>query len=113
MTNYEAKELIRRYRSGNCSEKERQLVRDWYYNLADQKGEIPSDAEIEQALTEVSASLPLVRTRRIPWRGIAAAFFALLVLSAGLYLLQLQGPDALIRGKIYKNEVALGETKTN
>src|SRR3546814_141814 len=111
MTKYEAKELIRRFRSGNCSEKERQLVRDWYYNLADQKGEIPSDAEIEQALKEVSASLPLVRTRRIPWRGIAAAFFALLVFSAGMYLLQKQGPDSRFSGNIYKNEVAPGGNK--
>lgn len=111
MTNHDAKNLIRKYRSGDCSEKEKQLLHAWYRSLAFGDGDVPPEAEIEHALEEVSASLPLERNRRFhPWR-IAAAVLVLFVFSAGIYFLREQGPHSRFSGNVYENDVAPGGNK--
>lgn len=111
MTNREAKELVRKYQAGNCTEDEKALLHAWYRSLAYRENNVPEEGDIEEALKEVSASLPLDRERKLPLGQIAAAVLVLFLFSAGVYFLREQQPDSQFSGNIYKNDVAPGGNK--
>ncbi|QEC51145.1 FecR family protein [Anseongella ginsenosidimutans] len=114
MTNKEAKELVRKYRAGNCTEEEKALLNAWYLSLASGNGQTPAREEIEKALKDVSGSLPLKKyyfIRSLQLGQIAAAVLVLFLFSASIYFLREQRPASGFSGNIYKNDVAPGGNK--
>lgn len=114
MTNKEAKELVKKYRDGTCTDHERAMLNAWYNTLASREATIPTPDEIEQALDEISSSLPLKKKhilRRISFRSVAAAVSVLCLLSAGLYFIGKNQTVSSQQGNIYKNDVAPGGNK--
>lgn len=112
MTNREAKELVRKYQAGNCTDEEKELLHAWYRSLAYEKNNtVPESGDIGEALKEVSASLPLEREKKLHLGQMAAAVLVLFLLSAGVYFLREQRPHSQFSGNIYKNDVAPGGNK--
>lgn len=114
MTNKEAKELVKKYRDGTCTDRERAMLNAWYISLASRETTVPTPDEIEQALNEISSSLPLKKKhilRRLSFRSIAAAVSVICLLSAGLYFFGKKQTVSSSYGNIYKNDVAPGGNK--
>jgi len=88
MLKQEAKDLLRKYLAGNCTEEERGLLETWY--LQHEIKDLPqiSEEEKEKQLDEVFNSLPIHHSpaRKIFLRTrIAAAAVFLITLGSGLY----------------------------
>jgi ferric-dicitrate binding protein FerR (iron transport regulator) len=89
MKNTDAVELLKKYRTGKCTEKEKALLETWYLQEATKSEmDFPVDA-LERLLDEVWESLPIhqpVKTNVRPlyiMRAVAAS--VLLLLSVGVY----------------------------
>lgn len=109
--------MIRRYRSGICTQEEKALLHTWYLSLARDKAAAGqqeftlTEQEIASAADEISANLPLRKTRIIQLsrlRKLAAAVVILCSFSAGAYLLWFKPPSSRVAGNVYKNDVAPG-----
>lgn len=83
MTDEEAKELFKKYAAGNCTEEEKALLHAWYLTYAAGKNVSLSENEIEAAVNEIWADLPVhqqpeqgVRIRHMTRIAAAVVLFA-------------------------------------
>lgn len=87
MTDEEAKELFKKYAAGNCTEEEKALLHAWYLTYAAGKNVSLSENEIEAAVNEIWADLPV---HQQPKRGVRIRHMtriaAAVVLFAGIAL---------------------------
>lgn len=93
MANKEAKALIEKYRSGNCTPKEKALLESWYIKQAAGNKVNLSEQELNEALDEIWNTLPvhvqerffIPIVRRMYTVRFAAAASVLVLLSFGTY----------------------------
>lgn len=87
MREIEAKELLQAYKSGRCTDEEREIVETWYEtSVSVQPGEI-SEKEVKSAADRVWVRLnqaPKAKTFRL-WQKISVAAAVLLIVTAGLF----------------------------
>lgn len=88
MREQEAKDLLKKYLAGNCTEEEKGLLETWY--LQHEINELPqiSEEQKEMQMDEVFSALPIHQNspRRVSlWPRIAAAAVVLMVLGSGIY----------------------------
>lgn len=107
MGNISAQELLKKYRSGDCTEEEKASVESWYLQMDPVSEALPAN-ELELALSRVSGKLPVAGRQpkqRSLWPKIAAAASILLLLSAGIYfILRRSKPaDDAAQNIAYKN----------
>lgn len=81
MQKKEIEELFERYRSGTCSDQEREIVERWYSNWNPDVSDL-SEHELRLDLEEIRERLPLTRRRTAYIYKISAA--AVLLLTVGL-----------------------------
>jgi transmembrane sensor len=90
MNNKKAEELLRKYRSGTCSEEERALVEQWYQEWDSGEPDLNPEelkAMREQTWQNLDVSHEKVRAFPFWYRGIAAIFaLAIFSVSAWLFL---------------------------
>ncbi|MBB5637437.1 ferric-dicitrate binding protein FerR (iron transport regulator) [Pedobacter cryoconitis] len=84
----DAKELLEKYKSGNCTPAEKAIVETWYLKFEQQKPQALSDTELEDAADRIWKKLPIhqetsIKRKLWPQIGVAAAI--LLTVSIGLY----------------------------
>lgn len=87
----QAKELLDKYKAGNCTDAEKAIVETWYLKFSKEGSELaPSD--LEAATDRIWDRLPIHEKVEIPvkksvlWPGIAAAAAVFLVAGIALYL---------------------------
>lgn len=82
----DAKELLEKYRSGNCTAAEKAIVETWYLNFEQETADPLTADELEQATDRIWAGLPIHEKSQLKlWPRITGAAAVLLILSAGLY----------------------------
>ncbi|KIO74504.1 hypothetical protein TH53_26050 [Pedobacter lusitanus] len=88
----DAKELLEKYKSGNCTDAEKAIVETWYLKFELERPGDLSDTELNDATDRIWNKLPVheenpVKRRKLwSYAGIAAAI--LFVVSAGTYYLK-------------------------
>jgi len=117
MTNKEAKELIIKYKAGNCTAKEKALLNAWYIKYATENRLLLNSDEIETAVDEIWAKLPVHEKRvpvikTLPLRRVMAAAAVLLVFFAiSFYFFSYKPFWGGLSKNIYHNDVAPGGNK--
>ena len=84
-----AKELLIKYKAGNCTDTEKALVEKWLFQYQDEELDL-SDERIAQIGQEIWINLPQPQLRVVKkslWLRVAAAAAVLVFLSTGLYFL--------------------------
>lgn len=117
MQKKDAKELLKKYKAGNCTEEEKSLLESWYLRM--QTGDQPdlSGTELESDLRDIWMALPVheQKSRRIfAWPRVAAAAAILVFLSLGAYFLiqtNRQPAEKLITGGPYQSDIPPGSNK--
>lgn len=84
MQKKEIEELFERYRSGTCSDQEREIVERWYLNWNPDALDLSED-EVRLDLAEIKERLPLVRKRTTYIYKFAAAAVLLLTIGTAFY----------------------------
>ncbi len=82
-----ARELLQKYKAGNCTKEEKAIVETWYLRLPVSNDGLSPD-ELEEAVNRVAARLPVkpaLLKRKSIWPRVAAAASILFFLSAGVY----------------------------
>jgi transmembrane sensor len=90
MQNREAKELLKNYREGKCTEEEIAILESWYLDGKDEAGDLVWD-ELLQARDKVWASLPVHDQHKHAvrlWPRIAVAASVMICVAAGLLFYQ-------------------------
>lgn len=114
MTTQEAKDLLLKYKAGNCTDEEKALLNAWYHQQATHNKISLSEKDIEQAVDEIWTTLPIQEEERkkvgrlhIP--RIAAAI--LLFVSIGLYFFWPRQSSEQLAKNITKQDIAPGGNK--
>ncbi|WGQ11696.1 FecR family protein [Pedobacter gandavensis] len=87
----QAKELLDKYKAGNCTDAEKAIVETWYLKFTNEGAELAS-SDLEAATDRIWDRLPIHDTAEIPvkktllWPRIAAAAAVLMVAGVALYL---------------------------
>lgn len=114
MQHRDAKKLLDKYQSGNCSPEEKALVEYWFHHLNADKDHNLSDAELETAhedMWHLVKPPAKITPMRLIYRRMAVAAFILFVLSVSGYFL-LKKPGLTYRvAKIENHDVAPGGNK--
>ncbi|SMC39809.1 FecR family protein [Pedobacter africanus] len=114
MTNEEAKELILKYNTGQCTPEEQQLVDQWYQQFAVDEHTGLSETDFEVLRKEMWAAVP---TEALPskthklWPRIAAAASIILLAGVGLWLGSSYIPGFQDRTAQYAHDVAPGRNR--
>jgi transmembrane sensor len=88
----EAKELLEKYRTGNCTDAEKAIVETWYLKFEQEEGNLLSDTQISDATDRIWNSMPIHETAVLPvrkrnlWPAIGTAAAVILLGSLALYL---------------------------
>ncbi|WCT09890.1 FecR family protein [Mucilaginibacter jinjuensis] len=104
-----AKELLIKYKAGNCTDAEKALVEKWLFQYQNEDLDL-SDERIETIGQEIWLNLPkpqLKIVKKSLWLRVAAAATVLLFLSVGLYFMfngASYGPHAVV----YKTDIKPG-----
>ncbi|MDN3548663.1 FecR family protein [Mucilaginibacter aquaedulcis] len=112
MSYQKAKELLEKYRSGNCTDAEKALVEQWLFQYQPNKFDL-SEERIEEIGQEIWSNLPKPAAKVIKsnlWLKVAAAAIVLIFLSVGSYLLFF-GKEITNYSVVYKHDVAPGSNK--
>lgn len=109
----DAKELLEKYRSGNCTAAEKAIVETWYLKFEQETADQLTAAELEQATDRIWDRLPIhEKSRRKLWPRIAGAAAVLLMLSAGLYFFNpVTHQPALLAQKEHTPQILPGGNK--
>lgn len=87
----QAKELLEKYKAGQCTSEEKAIVETWYLSLDQEHGTALSQEALEAATARIGNRLPLIQapaqTTRL-WPKITAAASVVLILASGLYFYQ-------------------------
>jgi len=108
-----AKELLRKYADGTCTEAEKQLFEQWYNDLNRTNRIQLSEVELEDAEKEIlNTLLPKIQSskRVVLWPRIAAAASVLFFLSIGIYFLLHKTPRQFVQNQP-KNIILPGSNK--
>jgi transmembrane sensor len=87
----EAKELLEKYRTGNCTAAEKAIVETWYLKFEQEEGNLLSDTQLSDATDRIWNSMPIHETEVLPltkrslWPAIGAAAAVVLLGSLALY----------------------------
>lgn len=102
MRQLQAKELLNKYKNGNCTEEEIALLESWYLETKD-LGAGLTETEITETKNKVWAMLPvheMYRRKSIKlWKNIAAAASIVIAVSAGMFFYY-QNMDAAKKGEM-------------
>jgi ferric-dicitrate binding protein FerR (iron transport regulator) len=114
MKEQDAKDLLNKYLTGNCTDEEKGLVETWY--LQHEIKDLPqiSEEDKEKQLDEVFSSLPIPHNPKrhiFSWPGIAAAAVALITLGSALYFYHHKLPKQEVAPKQYVNDIKPGGNK--
>ncbi len=114
MPQQEAKDLLKKYLAGNCTEKEKGILETWY--LRHEVNNLPeiSEKEKQKQLNEVFSSLPVHHgpVRKIPLRRlIASAAAAMVLITLGLSLYYYKQQEVAPAEKQYAHDVKPGGNK--
>lgn len=88
----EAKELLEKYRTGNCTDAEKAIVETWYLKFEQEEGNLLSDIQISDATDRIWNRMPIHETEVLPvrkrnlWPAIGTAAAVILLGSLALYL---------------------------
>lgn len=86
MGDINAKQLLKKYATGNCNAEERALVEAYYNSAEPISGRQLSEQELEENLNGIWAALPVGKRRHFKlWHGISVAAAVFLMVSAALY----------------------------
>ncbi|WP_316821205.1 FecR family protein [Pedobacter gandavensis] len=97
----QAKELLEKYKAGNCTDEEKAIVETWYLTFPNAATELHHE-EIESAtdriwdrlpIHDTDESLPSIVKRTPVWQRIAAAAAVVLVAGIGLVIFKAQRPS--------------------
>jgi len=88
MNDIKAKELLRKYASGNCSDEEKILFERWYVNLNSEDHFRLTEDELELAEQEMLARLPIavLEKKNRLWPYIAVAASVTIAITAAVFL---------------------------
>lgn len=106
-----AKELLIKYKIGNCTDAEKALVEKWLFQYQNEKLDL-SDEKIEQIGQDIWLNLPKPQLRVVKkslWLRVAAAAAVLMFLSAGLYFM-FNGTNRS-NAVVYKTDIKPGANK--
>ncbi|NQX39481.1 FecR protein [Pedobacter steynii] len=87
----EAKELLEKYRTGNCTAAEKAIVETWYLKFEQEEGNLLSDTQLSDATDRIWNSMPIHETEVLPmrkrslWPAIGAVAAVVLMGSLALY----------------------------
>jgi transmembrane sensor len=90
----EAKELLEKYRTGNCTAAEKAIVETWYLKFEQEEGNLLSDTQLSDATDRIWNSMPIHETEVLPltkrslWPAIGAAAAVVLLGVFGFVFLQ-------------------------
>ncbi len=104
-----AKELLIKYKNGNCTDAEKALVEKWLFQYQNEELDL-SDEKIEQIGQEIWLTLPkpqLRVVRKSLWLRVAAAAAVLVFLSTGLYFM-FNGANGGRNPVVYKTDIKPG-----
>ncbi|MBB5622061.1 ferric-dicitrate binding protein FerR (iron transport regulator) [Pedobacter cryoconitis] len=109
----DAKELLEKYRSGNCTAAEKAIVETWYLKFEQETADPLTADELEQATDRIWAGLSVhEKPQRKLWPRIAGAAAVLLMLSAGLYFFNpVTHQPALLAQKEHTPQILPGGNK--
>lgn len=109
----DAKELLEKYRSGNCTAAEKAIVETWYLKFEQDTADPLTADELEQAADRIWNRLPIhEKPQRNLWPRIAGAAAVLLMLSAGMYFFKLPAHQpALLTQKEQAPQILPGGNK--
>jgi ferric-dicitrate binding protein FerR (iron transport regulator) len=110
MSYEKAKELLIKFKEGNCTDTEKALVEKWLFQYQNDELDL-SDERIEQIGREIWLNLPKPKLKviKIPF-GLRVAAAALLFLSAGLYFI-FNDAGHHHYAVIYKKDIVPGDNK--
>ncbi|NRF41918.1 FecR family protein [Pedobacter foliorum] len=114
MKEQDAKDLLKRYIAGNCTEQEKGLLETWYLQHEIKDLSQIAEEDKEKQLDEIFSSLPIHHNhaRRISlWPGIAAAAVALIALGSALYFYRYKLPMQEVAQHQYVNDIKPGGNK--
>jgi len=112
MSYEKAKELLVKYKSGNCTDAEKALVEKWLFQYQNNESDL-SEERIEEIGQEIWRNLPKPPVKVIKsnlWPKIAAAAIVLIFLSVSSYLL-LSRNSSNSYAVVYKEDVNPGSNK--
>ncbi len=111
MSYHQAKELLSKYKAGQCTDVEMALVEKWLFMFNNEDVDL-SDERIEEISKEIWLNLPqpaTVHRKVVLWPRIAAAASILLFLSVGAYFLLHKKQPALQVAQVH--DIAPGGNK--
>lgn len=112
MSYEKAKELLVKYKSGNCTDAEKALVEKWLFQYQDNESDL-SEEKIEEIGQEIWRNLPKPPVKVIKvnlWPKIAIAAIILIFLSVGSFFL-FNGKNTGHDSVVYKEDVNPGSNK--
>lgn len=118
----EAKELLERYKAGQCTNAEKAIVETWYLKFEQEPPAQLSDVQLESALDRIWNRLPLheeeidTRPSRRLWLRLAGTAAVLTALATGVYFFNASPPqsDAKRHAQhkaVVKNDILPGGNK--
>lgn len=116
MNQEEVKQLLEKYRTGHCSEREQQMLYSWYLDQAEQPN-VLSQREVEAAERHIWGALHKhIQTEQVKgvkklWPGIAAAASVIVLLGAAIFFFTSKYVYSPVTEKhiAYDNDVAPGK----
>jgi transmembrane sensor len=112
MSYEKAKELLTKYKTGDCTDAEKALVERWLFQFQQNELDL-SDERIDEIGQEIWLNLPKPAVKIIKgrlWLRVAAAAAILIFLSTGLYFV-LKSPSQNHYAVSFKTDVAPGSNK--
>lgn len=108
----DAKKLLEKYLSGDCTPEESAIVEDWYAQLP-LEGKTPTHAQIEVSKQAVFTSLSHVKNTRlysmVKMIGVAASI--LICLTVGIYLFNFRTQEKVLVTKRHLKDILPGRNK--
>ena len=103
------KELLAKYRAGDCTEGEKILLENWISNVTYPEYQI-SEEDLQQDLSEIRSSLPLVKTIKL-WPRIAAAASVIFLLGFGIYFYNYNTSGEIRESELRVSDIGPGGNK--
>lgn len=105
------KDLLDRYKSGNCTDEERSLVESWYLNWDTSAFDL-SDQELLAELAMIKKELPGKNRNKVFYYQVAAAAVILITLATALYFFNYEHRvDKSQRVAVNQNKIVPGSNK--
>jgi transmembrane sensor len=113
MENIDAKELLRRFQAGKCTDKELEIVRNWLHHFRSDMESGFSASELEHISGDIWNKITLETGRSIKrkisiWPKIAIAA-SLLIIAGSIFFLQSRNTDSPKPSSVFKNDVGPGK----